>query len=62
LKRLTIIFDCGCSVTLWAQDSFLKDQTHCCSQHGYQAADPVPLEGKTVGIVSVEPNDTKRTD
>jgi hypothetical protein len=56
LKRLTIIFDCGCSLTLWAERKELKEATHCCEQHAYQAADPVPIEGKRVFTVSIEPS------
>jgi hypothetical protein len=29
--------------------------THCCDKHGFEAADPMPFEGKKVSTVVIEP-------
>src|SRR5947209_4925091 len=55
MKRITIIFDCGCSVSLWAQGSQLKEELHNCPRHGRS------LEGKTVSAVSIDPIETPRS-
>jgi len=61
MKRITLIFDCGCSVTLWAETRMLLEARHNCGkeEHEEDAATIAPcgpfLEGKKISHVSIEP-------
>lgn len=56
MKRITIVFDCGCSVTLWAQTSVLKEARHNCSDHERDHQQFWRwCQEKTIAVVSAEP-------
>jgi len=54
VKRLSIIFDCGCTLTLWAERNELRDADHRCDAH--ETDDPGSFERKTISRISVEPS------
>jgi len=54
VKRFTIIFECGCSFTIWAEGSQLAEADHKCLDH--ESDDPgwQSFEGKKISHISVE--------
>jgi hypothetical protein len=62
LKRVTIIFECGCSLTVWAETSGLSAAEHYCEEHEAIRDVRLPsllpdwrgLEGKKISTVSIE--------
>lgn len=62
MKRVTIIFECGCSLTLWAEQNAFSAAEHFCDEHEATREPGTPsllpdwhaLEGKKISTVAIE--------